>query len=457
MRRRAFGEEASLWLLPFAGGTSLGSRARRASVWTAGGFAAEHVLRLVSNLILTRLLFPDAFGLMSLVWAFVNGLQMMSDTGIVQNILCSDREDAEFLCTAWTVQVLRGFLLWFACVAIAGPLADLYDAPLLASVLPVAGLTIVISALASMRLLVLNRELAVGRQTVLELASQVVALIGMVVWALLLPSVWVLVGGALINSAVSTLLTHVAVPGFRHRLRWEPSAIRELLAFGKWVFMTTAVAFFASQSDRLLLGRMISVGELGVYSVACVLSEAGVRFVSRLSQRVLLPAFGQIARRDRAALYRVYQSARRHVDLVVLPTAGLLMTSGGWVVPFLYDARYEAAGWMLQLLAARIGLGAMIPAAGVCLVAIGDLRWNFASNVARALWLFLGIPFGWYVAAMPGAVAAVALGDVVRIPFLWSGLRRYGLLQVRWEISRLWLVAAGAASGWLLVQALSTP
>jgi hypothetical protein len=63
------------------------------------------------DLILTRLLFPEAFGLMALVQVFMGGLQMFSDLGVNMSIIQSKRgEDPDFLNTAWTFQILRGLI-----------------------------------------------------------------------------------------------------------------------------------------------------------------------------------------------------------------------------------------------------------------------------------------------------------------------------------------------------------
>ncbi|GAB1360936.1 hypothetical protein MASR1M32_01720 [Rhodobacter sp.] len=89
--------------------SGLMARALRGSALTAGSYAVTQALRLASNLILTRLLFPEAFGLMALVSVVLVGLQMFSDTGIGPAISRSPRGDEPaFLDTAWTVNVARG-------------------------------------------------------------------------------------------------------------------------------------------------------------------------------------------------------------------------------------------------------------------------------------------------------------------------------------------------------------
>ena len=105
-------------------GASLTARVMRSSALTVGGFAFSQGLRLASNLILTRLLFPEAFGLMALVSVFMMGLQQFSDVGVSPAILQSKRGDErDFLDTAWTIQVLRGAGLFLVGCGLAWPAA----------------------------------------------------------------------------------------------------------------------------------------------------------------------------------------------------------------------------------------------------------------------------------------------------------------------------------------------
>ena len=108
----------------FRGG-SLNARFMRSSVFTLGGYGLGQALRLLSNLLLTRLLFPEAFGMMALVAVIMQGLAMFSDVGVSPAIMRSSRgDDQRFLDTAWTIQVIRGGVLWlFACL-IAIPVSN---------------------------------------------------------------------------------------------------------------------------------------------------------------------------------------------------------------------------------------------------------------------------------------------------------------------------------------------
>ncbi len=118
----------------------------RASIWTLGGYGGAQLLRFVGNLILTRLLFPEVFGLAALVSIFILGLFMFSDTGTGAAIIQSQHgDDPGFLNTCWSIQIVRGGSIWLVSCAIAGPVASFYGQPLLAQLLPVAGLNAVMN------------------------------------------------------------------------------------------------------------------------------------------------------------------------------------------------------------------------------------------------------------------------------------------------------------------------
>src|SRR5258708_1248517 len=84
----------------------------RGTFWALASYGVGQVLRLASNLVLTRLLVPEVFGLMALVQSFIGGLAMFSDVGTSSSIIRHPRgEEPVFLNTAWTMQILRGIWL----------------------------------------------------------------------------------------------------------------------------------------------------------------------------------------------------------------------------------------------------------------------------------------------------------------------------------------------------------
>ena len=81
----------------------------RGVIYALIGHGGSQGLRLVSNVILSRMLFPQAFGLMAIVRLVLNGLELLSDAGVAFSIIRDRRGDEpSFLNTAWTIQIIRG-------------------------------------------------------------------------------------------------------------------------------------------------------------------------------------------------------------------------------------------------------------------------------------------------------------------------------------------------------------
>lgn len=201
------------------------ARALRSAGFILIGFGGQNILRLASNLILTRLLFPEAFGLMSLVMVFLTGLALFSDLGVNVSIMQHKRgEDRAFLNTAWTLQIVRGVLLWLVCCAIAWPAAQIYQEPQLLRLLPVAGLAAVIGGFTTTKIAVANRNLQIGVQVMTGLGAQSIGIVIMVALAWVWRDVWALVVGGLLGALLQNILQHRLIPGPANRLHWDREA-----------------------------------------------------------------------------------------------------------------------------------------------------------------------------------------------------------------------------------------
>src|SRR5215470_13141142 len=106
--------------VPTSDRISLRKRILSAGTWSLAGYGLSQAIRFGTNLLMTRLLVPDMFGVMAIATVVMVGLAMFSDLGLRQSIVQSRRgDDPAFLNTAWSVQIIRGVLLWVATVLVA--------------------------------------------------------------------------------------------------------------------------------------------------------------------------------------------------------------------------------------------------------------------------------------------------------------------------------------------------
>ena len=145
---------------------------------TVARLGVSQALRLASNLMLAKLLFPEAFGIMAIVNVVIQGLMQFSSVGVSPAIMQSPRGDEPvFLDTACTVRAARGLLLFLTACPLAWPLAQILEEPLLTQILPMAGLARLIAGLNPMALDTAKRHLRWGRLTSVEFALQIAGLV----------------------------------------------------------------------------------------------------------------------------------------------------------------------------------------------------------------------------------------------------------------------------------------
>jgi len=449
------GDTADGATMPPLGQGGLKRAALRASFFEIGGYGATQLLRFGSNLVLSRLLFPEAFGLVALVNIFNQALAMLSDVGLQEAIVQNPRgEHPDLLDTAWTIQVGRGFLLYGVALAMAWPLAAIYRQPELSWLICAGSASVLLQGMNSTSLFRLKRRLALGKLAAIDVGAQAVGVAVMIPLAYSYRTVWALVGGLLAGPAVRLVASYAVDSSHRHRLRIDPAARHALLSFGKWIFASSAVFFVGQQGDRILLGRFMGIAELGIYSIAVFLSESVKAVVTRLTSSVLFPVLSRVHEQGTSQLRSVYYRARLPLDALSLPALGVLTMLGPWVVHLLYDSRYADAGWMLRAFAFRVAVTCMLNPCETCLFSTGQARYGLYENIVRLIWIAIGIPLGWHFYGLPGIVYVTALSELPLVLVLWLPFHKLGLLRPLLELRAVGFYAGGLLLGWGLSSVL---
>ncbi|MBK8816009.1 MAG: oligosaccharide flippase family protein [Methylococcaceae bacterium] len=407
-------------------------RAIKAGVWIIAGHLLTQCIRFGGNLILTRLLMPEVFGVMAVVNVIIFGIGMFSDIGLNQNIIRSKNgEEPTFLNTAWTVQIIRGFSIGLMIlIASAGfyqagkfgfiPTTMAYadkDLPFLLAFLSLGSF---ISSFNSIYLFLLNRRLMLGKSIFIEITSQIAGLAVIIYIAWEYRTVYALVSGSVFSAFTKMLLSHLVIRD-KCRFAWNKEAITEIANFGKWIMISSILGFMLAQGDRLILGMLITPDLLGVYSVAFFLANAVKDILNKLLSSVFFPVISETIRERPERLKDIYYKIRHRVDAIAMFCAGFLFTTGNKIVELLYDDRYHEAGWMLQILGLSMcSIGFTL--AGQCFLANGRSSIVTMLIGIQTVALYVGLPLAFMHYGLTGAIWMIAATPVIRL--IISGIFR---------------------------------
>ncbi|MBD2603771.1 oligosaccharide flippase family protein [Scytonema hofmannii FACHB-248] len=405
--------------------STLKKLAIRGAIWTIIGFGGIQILRFGNNLILTRLLKPEYFGLMALVTTLRVGLELFSDIGIAQNIINSKRGDEPaFLNTAWTLQIIRGVVIWIICLLLSFPAAKFYNDERLVLLIPIAIFFSVVDGFSSTSVHTLHRRMELGKLSLYELALQACYLSTLCILVWFYPNIWTLAFGSVIGAIYKLVSSYWLIPKYTHRFTWEPDAVKEILSFGKWMFIASTLMFAAEQADRLVLAKILSFKMLGVYTVAYTLASIPREVIKQLSYKVIFPTISQEADLPRATLREKILHQRWFILLGTAIILAILTTIGDFIVALLYDKRYADATWMMPILCSGIWFSLLFYTISPALLAISKPLYSAQSNFARFGVIILGVPLAYYRFGTLGAIIVIAFSDlplyIVNLYGLWQ-------------------------------------
>ncbi len=318
--------------------------------WVGVNQAFSMVLRLGSTLILTRLLAPEAFGLLGTAQVILDTLYFFCDIGLMAALVRHPKgNEPAVLLTGWWINLGRLGLLSAFMIALAVPLAMFYRQATLVPVLMLVGLRPVLTGLRSPGAPLLQREMRFREFYLLEMSFQFVSVVASVALALAFKSVLAIVIGTLIGVVASIAVSYLFAP-LRPRWVWDREAAREIGHFGGKVFFNTLAMALWLNIDRMLGLRMLSPTVMGYYGIAWSLSSMIDILLQRGCADVYYTMLLRKPETERLAWHN-RMSKRIAFGLMPLLAPGIVLAP--WIIEVLYDDRWRPASVLLAVLMGR--------------------------------------------------------------------------------------------------------
>jgi O-antigen/teichoic acid export membrane protein len=425
------------------GGTGdLRQRLKRMGTWTLYAFAGSQVLRLISNLILTRLLFPEAFGLMAIITSMLVGVAMLTDLGLSQSIVAHQHGgDVEFMNTAWTLQIIKGFIIAAALLAASGMAAEHFKQPDLPHLMAIVALSSVVSGFGSTKRALVSRNLThARRQVAVDLSSQAIGLCVTALLAYLHPTPASLAWGGVAGALLGVATSHTLFPGPANRLALNPDALRQIAKLGSIVVITSSVTFMTGEGSKLLMASLVDVKTVGLVGLAASFSGLVAGVSMTIAGKVMMPAYAEVARSgDQARLKRVVERFRL---MQIVPgwlyAVGILVLSRP-IIGLLYDHRYADAAIIMQVQALAGMVSILTASYYTLLFAVGKPGRDLYISVAHMFLIWTGMWVGHRLFGELGVVIGGVITQWLLYPVTAVVFGRLGLWTPRIDLPVLGL------------------
>lgn len=389
------------------------------TAWTTFSFIYKYFVRLISTIIITRMLEPEAFGLMSLAMIFVTGLVLFSDVGISPAVIQSrNGTKKSFLCTAWTIKVIRGLIICIIGIAMAWPIASLYDEPRLIALICALSIIPLMDGFTSIAQLTCQRNVDLKNINIIEIISTTFSMITTMFIAWYSGSHWSLAIGAIFGSILKMILSYFMLPSFSHKISIDRIYAFEILRFGLWLLLSTISTFFMTSGLILVQGMFVSAEIVGFITLANTLSWAMGEFIGVIISNVFFPAISNIIRSDISKLKSSVYKVLTYMYFGFIPLFLLLSIISVPLIDAIYDDRYKIVGQLLSVMAINSALMTMFSPYSNVILAQGDAKLHFIIIFIAALLRILFLILGFHIYGLFGMIIGTGIGVIIFNIFL---------------------------------------
>jgi lipopolysaccharide exporter len=302
--------------------SSLSQRVAKGGIWVLVLRVLGKGFRIIRLIILARLLAPDDFGLFGIALLAMSTLSTFSETGFTTALVQKKKDISQYLDTAWSVSILRGFVLFILLFISAPYVALFFDNSGVAPLIQVIGVAMLLAGFTNIGIVYFQKELEFNKQFAYQLSTTLADFIVVVVAAFILRSVWALVFGQLIGNLTGLIASYILHP-YRPRLRFELRKARELFEFGKWVFGSTILMFLLHQGDDAFVGKVLGITMLGFYQMAYRIANIPTTEITHVISQVTFPAYAKM-QDNLPRLRESYLRVLQFIACISFPIAGLI-------------------------------------------------------------------------------------------------------------------------------------
>lgn len=389
------------------GGRGLGDLLRGSALMAAAEMG-NRVSRILTAIVLARMLTTVEFGVMALILTTYELVRMLIHNGLGARIVQAGEDELEEVCAAVNrVNWIVGAIMCAIQIAVAIPLQYFFDAEV-APMLVVLGVVHLIYPIGLVRACVALRDNRLGytagmlffQITFDNVATAFMAILGYGVWAAVVPKVIVAILWVIVT--LGRVAPIKSVPVSREKMR-------DVIAYGRSVLGAETLNTFRANADKLIVGKALGMEAFGIYSFA---TNAGSGIATGLAGalgQAFLPYLSK--GRANADTRERFMLTVKAMSIVIMPLVTLQVVLAPWYVPLVFGEKWAVAVPALMLMCLGTLSRPIVVATSQLLRAANavDLEWRISkyNAVLFVVAIIGGLPFG--VAGVAGALSVAAI------------------------------------------------
>jgi PST family polysaccharide transporter len=383
----------------------LRTRTVQATGWVFGSKVVSQMISFGFGIALARLLVPDDFGLIAMVFVFTNMASLLSDVGLGSALIQKKNASEEHYSSVFWLNICMGCLLALLLFFISGLLSVFYERPEIQDICKALSVSYILGAIGLVQRIRFQKELLFKYNSIADLVAMVVSGAIAITLAAYGFGYWALVVHTLAQQIISTMIIWV-VSDWRPKAKINISAIKELFGFSASVLGTRALQYTTNNIDKLLLGKFLGGQIVGLYDKAQSMMLFPLQNVSQVVGGVMFPSLSLI-QMDKQRVKNVYLRSIRAIALLTFPMmTGMFVVADSFVLGLL-GAKWIEIVPVLQVFCVAGIVTSIVRVTGSLYLSQGAASLQLRVNLFTQPLRIVGVVFGLQWGLMGVAIAFV--------------------------------------------------
>lgn len=411
----------------------------------SGGNAIAQIAALARYVLLARLLGPEQLGLAATLILTSQFFEAVTDGGLDRFLVQARAGNLGSVNRmVHTMLAMRGLAIALSIAVTSAFFARHYHNESLRGALLLLALSPAIAGFVNFDFRRVQRRLRFGPEGLVTSLSESAALVTTVVVAVVTRSFIAVSAGLVVRSAVIVTVSHLLA---RRRYRLGVSRLHapDIFKFGFPLMINGLLLFLGGQGDRLFIGNMIGLSDLGRYSAIILLIYYPATLVGRFLQSVSVPAIAA-ARDNPTARKKIYEGVAGTFTLTsIFMMCGFALIAP-LLVPHLYGSRFVQPALLVALIGTLQACRFTRLWPATVAVAAGRSKFVMWSSVTRLIAFPAAFLIVRYQSGLVAIVVVFAAAELLAVLVSLVQLNRIGLGGGRRDWFRLTLLTIAMVS-----------
>lgn len=292
-----------------------------ATKWSTISEVCAKLVTPITNMILARLIAPEAFGIIATVNMIMSFADMFTDAGfqkyLIQHEFKNDEEKYESANVAFITNLSISILLWMIIIIFRNKISSMVGNPGHGKVISIACFQLILTSFSSIQMALYRRNFDFKTLFIVRIVYVLIPFVITVPLAFLGYSYWALIIGNIFMELSNAIILTIK-SDWKPKLYYNFNLLKKMLSFSSWTLLESISIWFASWIDIFIISNALTQYDLGLYKTSTTMVNSLMALITASVVPVLFSALSRV-QNDNFEFKKIYYNTQKITAILIFP------------------------------------------------------------------------------------------------------------------------------------------